>query len=421
MSTEILNLNEMIIQSRVNLSYKELAKWLACIYILVSKAIIPMGYANGSISLAILGVLAVCVLISEKGTVRLHELLRLEIIFVGVTLFTSFFVAGNRWSVINTGEILISSFVFGYCMIHISLQEGGVVWFVKAWHFTALLLCGYVFITGGYFGIRASRLSLREGSNSNTLGVFMVFAIWCSLYLISINVKNSERRTFYLLFQSIAIMMFFYIILETASRKALIACMIIILFWLVFALIPLFRRASLAKRVSAVMIIAALAIFVYIRFGAVFVNASSTLVFRMQQAREENLTDTHRFVLIKDAIRVFLSHPLFGVGWSNFKRFSFSGQHSHNTFAEVIVSTGIVGSLLAFYIWYRLFKCIIAHVKSSFFSPEATNLNALFAAFLFIDMGQIVYYNSSLGMIMHLIMAIVMIKQRDSRDNGGSI
>ena len=404
-------MNEMRIQSRFVFSYKQLAKWLACLYMFITKAVIPMGFGNGRMAIVVLALLALCVLFNERWMIRLPELFPAELVFVMVTLATSLYVAGNRWSVFDTGEILISSFVFGYCMLSVCREEGSVTWFVKTWYIIALLLVGYLFVYGGYVGGRLQRLTLREGSNANALGVYMMFAVWCSLYLVTEYLKEGKTKVLRLLPHIVSVMLFLYVIIETASRKALLACLFVILFWVLFALVPLFKKISFTKRVILFIILGVLLGVVYFRYGAAYINASSTIVFRMRKMAEENITDMHRYTLIKNAVSTFLSHPLFGIGWGNFKRFSFSGQHSHNTFSELLVCTGVVGVAIAGYIWYQIIKRIVIYVKKSDFIPDSVNIVVLFAAFLFIDLGQIVYYNSSLLMIMHLIIAIVILKQ----------
>ena len=53
-----------------------------------------------------------------------------------------------------------------------------------------------------------------------------------------------------------------------------------------------------------------------------------------------------RIYLVDTAKQVWMEHPVFGVGWNNFRSYNFMNLYSHNNYIEVLACLGIVGFLL---------------------------------------------------------------------------
>ena len=403
------------VNKKNNISFFQMAKILACVFVIVSKAIIPMGFTNGNASMAVLGLLVFCMLFAEKCRPMLPRFAAIETVFIIVSVIASICFASDRGLVWETAKTLISGLIFGYCIIRISLEERNVNWFVKAWIIAAVILMLFLRITGGYSGDRLIRLTLREDFNPNTLGVFMMIAVWCSLYMISYNIKAKKNTLLSILLYSVIIVLMLYIIIGTASRKAFISSLFIIVFWILFAILPLFKQIPIGNRIVVFALLGAILLFSYFRLGSLFTQISSSMLFRLKQLNGESGGVIRRIDLIKDAFGIFIKNPIVGVGWNNYKLYSFSGQHSHNTYVEILACTGIVGSSFAYYLLVLLLKYVFQFAKRVSNKVDAVNLISLTIAFLFINVGQILYYNSSLIMIMHLIIAICLLEKYNNR------
>lgn len=392
------------------LTPKTCAKWSACIYVLVSKAFFPIGYLNGSIQLGFLLLTVLFTVWMDHGKPKLNKFLICEIIFIVVTALTSLLVAQSRDWVFNCVQNLLYGMLFGYAMIRISTEERSVDWFVKSLVSAGLILVGYIILTGGYSVGRLARITTGEGMNANTLGIFLSFAVWGTLYLISVYIKNTNRVVASFSIGIITVSLFLYVIIGTGSRKSFIASLFVIVFWIVFAMIPSFKQISFLRKLISFAIATGLIVLVFQRFGRFFVNISTTLTTRMKLLSDENGIDLHRLDLIIDAFRVFFNHPIIGVGWNNYRLYSFFSQYSHCSYVEVLACTGIVGSFLAYYLWGIQIRYIISFIKLRVDKILATNLIALMGLFIFINLVQIMYYNTSLLMIMHLIICIPLVQ-----------
>ena len=394
----------------LTLSVATLSKYIAVLYIIASKALLPLGMISGGIKLALLLLLTLITLFSENMRPKGNALLKIEFVLIIVTSVTGFIVAINKTYVLETIQSLLYELMFGYCLYRISVKEKSIDWFALAWVVSGLILVGYVFITGGYSVGKLARLSINESTNVNTIGVFITFGIWFVLYLMS-NRKLSALR---LIGGIITIALFLYFIIETVSRKSLIASLFLILFWIVFALFPYLKRMSFGRRFAIIIIFLVAVWFIYYRFGADFIRVSASMSYRMQRLSEENITDMRRFDLIIDACKVFLQHPVLGVGWNNYRYYSFSGQYAHNTYVEVLACTGILGSSFAYAMWWVQIKSVYLAIKNRISKVLIANIISLFLVLVFIDAVQIMYYNSTLLMVMNLLFTLCAVSNLDS-------
>ena len=387
---------------RLSITTNALSKYMAMIYIVAVKALLPLGIISGGIKLGLLLLLTIITMWSEKMKPQINRLFRVELIFIFVTTLTGIVVAKNIGYVLDTTQTLVYELMFGYCMYKISVTEKSVDWFAYAWIVSSLILVGYLFITGGYSAGKIARLSINESTNVNTLGVFFMFGIWFVLYLLSSNKMTISRVAISV--STIAIFLFF--IIQTVSRKALIASIFLIVSWLSFILRPNLKKLNLGKRWAVIILMIVVLGLIYWRFGGAFSNAFVAMDYRMSKLSEENIVDMYRFTLIEDAFKVFTQHPILGVGWNNSRYYSIFGKYSHNTYVEVLTCTGLIGSLPAYSLWFIEIKRILLMIKMKSNRVILANTISLFFVLLFIDSVQIMYYNSTLLMIMHIIFTL---------------
>lgn len=395
----------MIYKGRFTFFVATLSKYLAVIYIIVSKAFLPLGMINGSIRLVLLLILTCVTLFSENLKPKSNALLNTQLVFIFITSLSGLIVAKNVTYVLETIQSLSYEFLFGYCVYRVSVRERSIDWFAFAWVASCLILVGYVFITGGYTVGKLARLSINEATNVNSVGVLFTFGIWCILYILS----NRKMAIIHLIGCVIIIALFLYYIIKTLSRKSLIASAFLLLFWFVFALIPYLKRMSVGRRLMIIFVSVGTVWLIYYKFASVFSTAYSSMSYRLQRLSEENITDMHRFDLILDACKVFFQHPIIGVGWNNYRYYSFSGQYSHNTYVEVLACTGLLGASLAYTMWWLQIKSILVSFRNKIDRLPMASILSLFLVLVFIDSVQIMYYNSTLLMIMNLLFVLCLI------------
>lgn len=182
-------------------------------------------------------------------------------------------------------------------------------------------------------------------ANPNQLGVVMCLGIVTALFYWG--KANRVKR----LFLTGLISLFMIGIVISGSRKAFLAILILLLFWLLFCYWKnIFQRPALIFLIVAVLLGA--------WFFVDYILNNTYLGMRLLILFTDPDQSTRRISLYQQAIDIFLSHPVAGVGLNNFQLYTITGHYAHSDIGEILADTGAVGAILYFpiylVIWLRL-------------------------------------------------------------------
>jgi O-antigen ligase len=234
--------------------------------------------------------------------------------------------------------------------------------------------------------------------NPNTFGVISVAGIVFSLmYGLLIN-----RRITYILI-SIFILIFLLAILASASRKSALAA-VVLLVSLAYSFLKSRQRILLISMITFVWLISLLANY---SIGLDSVLGGTVLGDRVDGEYIEHSYD-HRTKLLGYAWSAFNENFFFGVGWGNFVNHNPYHQYTHTDFMEVIVATGITGTLIYFgflgSILQQFIRVRSANLDQNQKSPKALIINlaiAFYIVFIMLGFGKPnfsdIFYMSYLG------------------------
>ena len=180
------------------------------------------------------------------------------------------------------------------------------------------------------------RYSISTDLNPNYLGMCFTAGIWSVLFF-----QQKGRIPLVITFPMA--MFLIYCIIQTGSRKALIAAGLELILWLVFCFFPSMRNDDTWKKVLNLIVCATLAFFAVRLFAAEYANSS--IAKRMANLQSEGSAG-ERFGLYRTGWELFVTSPFFGSGFSGFM--GFRGEDSHATFVEVPVSGGVFGIVIYF-------------------------------------------------------------------------
>ena len=170
--------------------------------------------------------------------------------------------------------------------------------------------------------------------NANTLAYYTFYYTFATFICHQI-LKGTWGKIFLILF-FLSIPLTIYTAFLTASRQVFIIQ------------IPLISLCLIQKyfrfNVRSLFIMLLIIVVAIIGYGYV----SDTLYDGsiLQQRSETNIKDDVRFILLKDAFNVGMSHFFSGVGAGNFMFYTTERNFSHCTYLELFANTGIVGMLL---------------------------------------------------------------------------
>lgn len=396
-----------------------LAMILGCLYIFANKLLLPLGFGTARISTLILLAFFGMSLVANFGDMRIDRFFWIEIAFVVLTTLISAAICTNITFVSNSFLSLTYGCIFGIGMLKTAQKVGNIRWFFYTWYSVGMVYTGYILITGGALVGKMGRLSATESLNSNTLGVMLLFGIFCAFFLVSDYARYGSGYgiIFRMLIMIISVAMMFYIILGTASRKSTVLAIFIIVTWFLFCFKSVIKKcppAGTLAILTATFILIAIILYFY---GDRFIAISDTLQRRMEASEDDSLTNNIRVKLIIDALKVFGKNFFFGVGWNNYRFVSAFRLYSHCTYVEVLACTGLVGATFMIIFVSKLIKSFIAFLRLDSVEREIKTLMVIFAImFGILNFVQIMFYNTTLLMMFHMLLVYLLVENEKADD-----
>ena len=225
---------------------------------------------------------------------------------------------------------------------------------------------------------------LGTTGNSNKLANVMIISIFSSLVFLSF----STTKGWFKIYNYLSIMLSFYLVVLTVSKKAMILAPLMIL--LSFSV-----KSLRLKNIILFFIVA----YVGYKVAEQYVDMDYlATVYELVEKRFMGMLDTfhgqsgdqsseERAHLISGGLDAFANHPFIGIGLNNFR--VFFGKYAHNNYIELLVGIGIIGMIL----FYTIYAFLIQKV----YQMDASNLRRYFGGMIIVllvmDMATVTYYN----------------------------
>lgn len=384
------------------------ARFLIGFYIAYNVYLIPIGFFIPRLSIVTLILAGVMTLSSTKIT--LNSEFRCLIFFIIYAFTTGLLVAIDRGIIIGKTRFLIESIITGVIVLNVSKDEKSLKQIIGIFAVGAVVVGVYSFFNVDYMYFQGGRLSLGEDFNANTFGVMLMYGIWSIIFTLH-NEKTSFVRIVIIVFLCLLLL---YTIVQTGSRKSSIGSLLILVSYAVYVLVG---QGKIKERFSKVMIVplfVAFIVFVYFKYIDAFLERSETLMNRMDDIDTAGIG---RWWLVKESFRVWLDHPIFGVGLDNSRYFTFTRQYAHNSYAEIFACTGLIGAALFFPIFYRMLVFLIngvSRIKSLLKFPAKYYMIVLILVYLFVCFTQINIYNQTHMIVTYFILTFITINSKSN-------
>lgn len=388
----------------------EIAEKLLVFYIIYNTALVEIGFFIPRLSIVLLAICVFCVFIEDKYVINLtiSKGYYYLFFFAAISSITGVLFGNNRSLVITQVAFLIRSLILGYLIIRITIYKRNESFIAIALCVSGMILSLYMIVSGGEAYV-SNRYSISEGMNVNTLAVLIMFSIWA----LSRICEEKRNLVISLLLMIIGTSLSLYVVMLTASRKGMIGLLFIVLFWLVRCFLPMIKRNSPVISLLAIFAGLALVLYILYRYRDAFILRSSTLFERMDEFADGDGDWLIRWDMIKDAIQVGITHPIFGVGLNNYRLYSAFGSYSHNTYAEAFACTGIFGTLPLF---SSFAYCGIIIMKDRSTLRYNMLYMLLYFLFLYTCISQISFYNNNLMLILYILLAYCTLKEQQSAE-----
>lgn len=209
--------------------------------------------------------------------------------------------------------------------------------------------------------------------NSNSLGFILLEGIWAVMMLYGLIAKRRRVGKMIVLLCSLgAIFVFGRYVIYTGSRKSLLTMAAMVAAW-VFWILPN------GKGVEGLLtrMIVGFGVFMIGSSIMAYVLTDTLVGSRFQQLmdagggnaavgfKESNI----RYLMYIDGLKIWLRHPIAGVGLGQFIVHFFSGHYSHSDYIEPLACTGLIGFVLyqgfAGAVLFRLIKMLRYRLSDS--------------------------------------------------------
>jgi hypothetical protein len=221
-----------------------------------------------------------------------------------------------------------------------------------------------------------SNFKLESGFiNQNGLANYSVNGIFGVLYFYR-NLPERIRNFIWLILPA-----FLMSLIGAASKTGFINMIITFLLWSIFCLRKSIKNPEVYILVMAVFLVG-------LNYLADFIIENTYLGQRLNE-----LSDVDQFIeqdsrskLIFIAIDIFLDNIVLGVGLDQFRLYNATGAYSHNEYLEVLSSFGIIGSLIYFPYYFKIYQRIGSALKNLMGRNDIVeyNLNLMKVLFLVI-------------------------------------
>jgi len=262
------------------------------------------------------------------------------------------------------------------------------------------ILIGFDIIHPSYDIFQFGRFAGSLG-NSNKLSRTMLLGIFASLVLLS----SPKTKGWFRIFNYINIILSFYMIILSVSKKAIILAPIMVLLSFSFKNIKI-------KNILIFILLISIIIKLFFTYGNIEqLNSISELVqkrfdgmFDMMEGKIGDASSMERAYLIKEGFKIFEDNPIFGIGLNNARYFLI--KYTHNNYLELLIGTGIIGTIL----FYNIY---IATLKKVFNMPSII-IKRYFLIMIFIlllsDITTVTYYRKP---VLFIVLYIYFVAEKE--------
>lgn len=270
--------------------------------------------------------------------------------------------------------------------------------------FNYLIFGGLIASFYGFYQYFFKHLERAQGffSHSLTFGnVMSILSVMVFSFLL-IKLYKTKMEKFYYIFSFICFVFSVYL---SGGRGALI-----------FTVITLCIAIAIKYGKKGIyiggIIILFFTIFAYFAYNNPVINR------RLHELANESYSNSMssigtRIALWKASYRIFLDHPIFGIGYGNFRNVIknyldvpvLTTAHAHNAYIQYLVLHGVIGLIALLFFFYKINKKLISCVKEDVIVISGLSIFIVFLLQGFIENN---FYDSEVSMIFWFIIGSVI-------------
>lgn len=328
-------------------------------------------------------------LYSHKSiTLGLRSIVSLLICYSLYSFVSGLLISKNFNQIITSLITFVAYTIVCYDITYISYRKMKSEWILNTF-FVAAMLCSIQVLFAGVT-VRSSTeyvTTMSAHNNPNSLGIVMVVGVFSAF-------KSKTINRFFLM-DMIFTLLFIYVTIGCGSRKSFIA--IIVIFAL--SLFNYMKNNHANYLNSRNILFRNISIIILVLIGSrILFNyfTSTSIIVRMVRMFSSDQGNSERITLIKEGIQFWKEHPVFGLGFDQFKLNSFNGAMSHSTYVEILSCSGVLGVFLWIFYLFRKAKSVYKNwqtAKKNKNLYEISLIVSMILVELFLGLGQVWLYD----------------------------
>ena len=259
-----------------------------------------------------------------------------NLIIVAYSLITGIFVAYNYSTVVSSSITLAAYSIVCVAMCYVSSEEGSFEWVLKILIVLSFVCSVYSLFRGAVWEGYGKTLS--RSNNPHAFAAVMNLGIFSAAYII-----KSKERSRSIIYEAL-IILFFYSIIASGSRKYLIASVCLILIWIITIFRDRWASGDNKDRLILFFIFMLLLVAGIYIYRHIYVGSS----MHQRMLNSDDMGNQNRIRNYRKALEIFIENPVFGGGYDQFQFYSGAGGYAHSTYAEAIADFGLVGCIIYF-------------------------------------------------------------------------
>lgn len=383
-----------------------------CYYVLVGR-FIPMG--------TVLFFGAACLFVGldvlQHPRIHMGREFKSWILYTVLALVSTSIVLIDSSSMSYLGDIgkFVQRLLIIFMVAYICEQENSIRFGLRLMAVTAVALAVSVISVTGDIQLK---LDITSGADlsANDTGSIMAYGCFALMFAWGKRGKASLVQSSLKMAAAICCLI---VIFLTGSRKSIGAVVILLAVQLVLCFPDYWRRLDLRRIVTVTVV--GVAAYLFITANLMPLAEQTNLYARLLGTGVEEAGDSDliRVDLYISAIQDFLAHPIFGVGFNQFRKLH--GNYTHSTYAEPLACSGLIG-LLYLYPYFSIIRkqiyLIRVSPKGSTARLKQKELFAYLCVMLFVAVGIPYMYKDAPCILLGTLIAAQTISFNQLRQDG---
>lgn len=357
-------------------------------------------------------------LISCRGKIKIHvSLYKIWwCIFLIISILSAFIGIDTNYTISLINAILVIIFIF--TLIEEKIKSPRMIKKILfLYEIGIFFMMGYLYLNFDLRKFQLAQFGLETTGNWNGNDVALKIAVGISILLY---LRDVTRKKFFKIGAVIAILISFYFIVMTGSRKGIIMSSLTIVLYYILKT----PKRTIKNILMSIFILCFIYILIMknsILYEIIGWRIEGMLALITSNSQNMDSSANIRMMYIKIGIDAFKKSPLLGYGVGNYHLINIINTghdtYSHNNFIELLVGTGIIGFVAYYWIYFYLIYKFLKKLNIKKINLLSNVVFSNFILLFIMHFGFVAYYDILQWIVILLLYKTLNLKRRTKKSN----